>query len=101
MTKRLLIERTKKVFHVAKQHSWLEQILDLPTPIRYIIGILCIVIGIIGIFTPIPFGFVFILVGMILFYGFAKTRNMTFRLIYWLRLHIHYGKLYTWWKHRK
>ncbi len=55
MAKKLLIHQTKKAFHVAKKHTWMEKIMSLPMPIRYLVGIGLILFGILGILTPIPF----------------------------------------------
>ncbi|MBX9809118.1 hypothetical protein K2X92_01885 [Candidatus Gracilibacteria bacterium] len=100
MAKRLFIDLVRSLFLSARQHPLLQKIMVLPLFVRYTVGFGLVLFGILGIFTPIPLGIVFLLIGITLFSGFAKTRNIVFRVIYWLRLHIIYSKIYMWWRNR-
>lgn len=100
MPKRILIEHIHQVFHNAKRQTWMQKVKSLPLPLRYSIAAGLVLFGILGILTPLPLGFLFLLSGVILLFGFQKTRDIIFRVVYGLRLHILYGKVYVWWMRR-
>jgi cellulose synthase/poly-beta-1,6-N-acetylglucosamine synthase-like glycosyltransferase len=98
MAKKILIRALENIFHSVKKSPYWLQVLSLPRLFRYIIGSFCILIGIVGIFTPIPAGLLFFIFGWALILGLTVVKKLVFSLIYRLRLHILYGKIWLFWK---
>ncbi len=67
MAKKLLIKQAKQAFYIARQQSWFQKVTSLPSPIRYLLGFLLVLFGILGMITPIPLGVVFLIIGIALF----------------------------------
>lgn len=101
MARRLLKEHIKILFAETKKSPYWEKIKKLPLILRYTVGIFFMLFGILGIFTPIPAGFVFFLIGLAIFVGLGRTKSLLLTCIYFTRIHLVYAKIYTWWHTRK
>ncbi len=55
MPRRLLINKIHDIFETTHRIPWVTQIMSLHLSLRIVVGSLCVLFGIIGIFTPIPF----------------------------------------------
>lgn len=100
MPRRLLAEHIRTLFSEAKASPYWEKIKKLPIVLRYIVGVFLILFGILGIFTPIPAGVVFFMIGLALCIGLRRARSWTLGFVHLTHLHILYGKVYVWWHTR-
>ena len=100
MPRRLLVEHIRTLFSEAKHSPYWERVKKLPIILRYIIGIGLTFFGVLGMFTPIPAGVVFFVLGIALIVGIRRARSWTIAFVHLTRLHILYGKVYIWWQLR-
>jgi hypothetical protein len=101
MAKKLLRIKLENLFYAVHTSSYWEKVKKLPLILRYFVGTLLVLFGLLGMITPIPAGIVFFLIGIALMIGLKRVKSGVFSIIHTLRLHILYGKIYTWWHERK
>ena len=77
----------RKIFYRIKSHSGYIRIMTLPFALRISLAIFLFLFGIIGLLTPIPAGWIMILLACVLVFGLRTVRRYSTGLFFRLRLH--------------
>ena len=77
----------RKIFYRIKSHSGYIRIMTLPFALRISLAIFLFLFGIIGLLTPIPAGWIMILLACVLVFGLRAVRRYSTGLFFRLRLH--------------
>lgn len=98
MPKKLFIKKIHNLFSQVEIHPWYQTLWTFPIFVRMSIGFSFFLYGLIALFSPLPGGVIFLILGGFLLFWKNKTRAFFLRTIYFLRLHILFSKILLWWK---
>ncbi|MBP9812123.1 hypothetical protein KBC86_01965 [Candidatus Gracilibacteria bacterium] len=77
----------KELFARIKTNPYYERIMVLPASLRFFLGFLLFIFGMIGLLTPIPAGWVFIGISATIVFGIREARRYSVRIFFLLRIH--------------
>ncbi len=77
----------RNIFYRVRIHPWYQRLMMLPLWIRMGLAIFLFLFGIVGLLTPIPAGWIMILLSCVLVFGLRAVRRYSTGLFFRLRLH--------------